>query len=91
VILVGKSNDEGQRREPATERARIATRRAGWLPFAGPDSSIRISGTPARLSVAIRAWPVPDVITVSVWIMVMSGWESVFEGSGVIRGPWPSW
>jgi len=27
---------QGQRREPATRDSRIATRRAGWLPFAGP-------------------------------------------------------
>ncbi len=27
---------QGQRRGPAAGRARIATRRAGWLPFAGP-------------------------------------------------------
>ncbi len=30
---------QGQRREPATKRARIATRRAGWRPFAGPSGS----------------------------------------------------
>jgi hypothetical protein len=28
---------QGQRRESALGRARIATRRAGWLPFAGPS------------------------------------------------------
>ena len=28
---------KGQRREPATRSADIGTRRAGWLPFAGPD------------------------------------------------------
>ena len=28
---------QGQRRVPAAGRARIATRRAGWLPFAGPS------------------------------------------------------
>ena len=27
---------QGQRREPATGDGRIATRRAGWRPFAGP-------------------------------------------------------
>ena len=31
-----RPNVEGQRRGPAIGRARIATRRAGWLPFAGP-------------------------------------------------------
>jgi hypothetical protein len=31
------SNVKGQRREPATSDVRIATRRAGWLPFAGPS------------------------------------------------------
>jgi hypothetical protein len=36
VILVRKSNDKGQRREPANRSVRIATRRAGWCPFAGP-------------------------------------------------------
>jgi hypothetical protein len=37
VIVVGKSNVEGQRREPATGSVRIATRRARWRPFAGPS------------------------------------------------------
>ena len=78
----------GQRRGPATGSARIATRRVGWRPFAGPSSSIKISGTPARLSPASRAWPVPDVIAISVWIFVMSGRERVSEGSGVIGGRW---
>jgi hypothetical protein len=91
VILVRKSNVEGQRREPAAKRVRNATRRAGWRPFAVPDSSIRISGTPARLSPASEAWPVPDVIAVSAWILVMSGWEGVFEDSGVIGGRGQSW
>jgi hypothetical protein len=86
-----RPNDKGQRREPATKRAGIATRRAGWRPFAGPDSSIGISGTPARLSPASGAWPVPDAIAVSFWILIMSGWEGVFEGSGVIGGRWHSW
>ena len=86
--LSGMANVEGQRRGPATRDVRIATRRVGWRPFAGPDSSIRISGTPAGLSHASRAWPLPDVIAVSVWIVVMSGWEGVYEGSGVIGGRW---
>jgi hypothetical protein len=73
VVLVRESNVEGQRREPATGSVRIATRRAGWRPFAVPDSSIRISGTPARLSHASGAWPLPVVIAISVWILVMSG------------------
>ena len=29
-------NDKGQQREPAICKVRIATRRAGWLRFAGP-------------------------------------------------------
>ncbi len=37
VVLVRESNAEGQRREPATRSVRIATRRAGWRPFAGPS------------------------------------------------------
>ena len=36
---------KGQRREPATRDGRIATRRAGWLPFAGPSSSTELMGT----------------------------------------------
>jgi hypothetical protein len=73
---------------PAAGRVRIATRRAGWRTFAVPDGSIGISGTPAGRSPASGSWPVPDVIAVSVWILVMSGLESVFEGSGVIGGRW---
>jgi hypothetical protein len=91
VILVRKSNVEGQRREPATNGVRIATRRAGWRPFAGPDSSIKISGTPAGLSPASGACPVPDVIAISVRIVVLSGWEGVSEASGLIGGRWQSW
>jgi hypothetical protein len=79
---------QGQRREPATGRARIATRRVGWRPFAGPSSSIKLSGTPAGLSPASKAWPAPDAVAISVWIVVMSGWESVSEGSGVVGGRW---
>ena len=33
---------KGQRREPATKRTRIATRRAGWRPFAGPTGWLLI-------------------------------------------------
>jgi hypothetical protein len=73
VILVRESNVKGQRREPATGDVRNATRRAGWRPFAEPSSSIKLRGTPARLSHARRAWPAPDVIANSVWIVVMSG------------------
>jgi hypothetical protein len=76
---------------PATGRARIATRRAGWRPFAEPSSSIKISGTPAGLSAASGAWPVPDAVANSVWIVVMSGWERVSECSGVIGVRWLSW
>jgi hypothetical protein len=36
IPVSGLSNDKGQRREPATGDVRIATRRAGWRPFAGP-------------------------------------------------------
>jgi hypothetical protein len=86
--FTARPNDEGQRREPATRGVRIATRRAGWRPFAGPSGSIKLRGTPARLSHASGAWPVPDVVAISVWIVVMSGWEGVYEGSGVIGGRW---
>jgi hypothetical protein len=86
--MLSWANVEGQRREPATKHARIATRRAGWLPFAGPDSSIKISSTPAGLSPASGACPLPDAIAISVWIVVMSGWKGVSEGSGVIGGRW---
>jgi hypothetical protein len=56
-------NVEGQRREPATGSVRIATRRAGWRPFAGPDGSISLMGTLERLTPAKRAWliSVPDM------------------------------
>jgi len=37
VLHVVMPNDKGQRRGAAAKRARIATRRAGWLPFAGPS------------------------------------------------------
>jgi hypothetical protein len=37
VVLVRESNVEGQRRGPANRDVRIATRRAGWRPFAGPS------------------------------------------------------
>jgi hypothetical protein len=44
-VLLGDNFAErqGQRREPAAGRARIATRRAGWLPFAGPTGSTPLS------------------------------------------------
>ena len=79
---------QGQRREPATGSVRIATRRVGWRPFAEPSSSIKLSGTPAGISPASGAWPVPEAVALSVWIVVMSGWETVSEGSGVIGGRW---
>jgi hypothetical protein len=84
------ANIEGQRREPATGSVRSATPRAGWLPFAGPDGSIKISGTPVGLFPASRPWRRPDAIAISVWIVVMSGWEGVSEGSAVISGRWQS-
>ena len=35
ISVSGSSNAEGQREEPATRSVCIATRRAGWHPFAG--------------------------------------------------------
>ncbi len=36
------SERKGQRREPADDSVRIATRRARWLPFAGPSGSVSL-------------------------------------------------
>jgi hypothetical protein len=41
---------EGPRREPATGDGRIATWRAGWLPFAGPPGSPHVKGDVAGRS-----------------------------------------
>ena len=48
---------QGQRREPATRDCRTATRRAGWLPFAGPSSSTELMGTSGGNEAASQSKP----------------------------------
>ncbi len=73
-------NVQGQRREPAAERVRNATRRAGWHPFAGPDGSTVFWSNRRR----VRSSRLPMI---PVMTLLSTGWQDGQDAFGNGRGP----
>ncbi len=61
--VISRPNVAGQRRGPATESVRIATRRIGWLPFAGPSGSAPL--LPVSVPTDVLSEILPDCVFVS--------------------------
>jgi hypothetical protein len=74
---------KGQRREPATGSVRIATRRAGWRPFAGPGGSTSFSSN--RRRGGCSRLPMKAVIS-----LFSTGWQDGQDAFGSRRGPYSS-
>jgi hypothetical protein len=62
---------------------RIATRRAGWRPFAGPVGSTSLSSTLSRIRYS--RLPINPVIS-----LFATGWQDVQDAFGSRRGPYLS-
>ena len=80
IPVSGLSNVEGQRREPVTGDVRLATRRAGWRPFAGPPGLTSFRSNRRR----VRCSRLPMKPFISLF---STGWQDGQDAFGSRRGP----